>query len=114
MRATLSPYVERGRIRNGLFESGEFEASGVFQLADSTGRLFVIVVSAIDQWDRVSVSTSGRLATWSEMRWVKDLFFEPFEIVLQIHPPALYEPRESHLDLWCRRGNQPPGPPLGY
>jgi hypothetical protein len=37
-------------------------------------------------WEHVSVSTKTRCPTWKEMSWVKDLFFDDEEIVIQYHP----------------------------
>jgi hypothetical protein len=38
-------------------------------------------------WDHVSVSFNNRCPTWEEMCQIKDLFFEPDECVMQLHPP---------------------------
>lgn len=38
-------------------------------------------------WDHVSVSVKGRCPTWEEMNWVRGLFFEADETVIQIHAP---------------------------
>lgn len=36
-------------------------------------------------WNHVSVSLPNRTPTWAEMSFVKDLFFEPHEVVMQLH-----------------------------
>lgn len=53
-------------------------------------------------WDHVSVSVQGRCATWDEMNWIRGLFFEPEETVIQIHAPASqYVNFHKHtLHLW--------------
>lgn len=38
-------------------------------------------------WDHVSVSCRRRVPNWQEMCFVKDLFFDPEEAVMQLHPP---------------------------
>lgn len=37
-------------------------------------------------WDHVSVSLKHRCPTWEEMDWIKRLFWEPQDAVLQFHP----------------------------
>ena len=37
-------------------------------------------------WDHVSVSLECRIPRWTEMCFIKDLFFKPDEIVIQYHP----------------------------
>lgn len=39
-----------------------------------------------DGWEHVSVSLPDRCPTWDEMCRVKDMFFEPEEQCIQIHP----------------------------
>ena len=45
-----------------------------------------------DPWDHVSVSLwqdkRGKCPSWDEMCLIKDLFWEPEEEAIQIHPPA--------------------------
>lgn len=38
-------------------------------------------------WDHVSVSLKNRCPNWREMCFIKNLFFEPDELVIQFHPP---------------------------
>lgn len=51
---------------------------------------FFVVASNGMGWDHVSVSltTEKRTPTWEEMCYIKTLFFEPEEAVIQFHPPA--------------------------
>jgi hypothetical protein len=70
-------------------------------------------------WEHVSVSVAGRrrrplrTPTWEEMCYVKALFWEPEETVLQYHPPeSEYINCHSHtLHLWKPVGVQIPLPP---
>jgi hypothetical protein len=60
---------------------------GVFMLPSlRTGRTLRILASADDGWDHVSVSLEDRCPTWGEMDLVKRTFFEPHEVVMQLHP----------------------------
>jgi hypothetical protein len=46
-----------------------------------------VIASASRRWDHVSVSPrKKRCPTWEEMCWVKNKFFEPDEVVMQLHP----------------------------
>jgi hypothetical protein len=38
-------------------------------------------------WDHVSVSYPSRCPTWDEMCYIKNVFFEEDECVIQYHPP---------------------------
>lgn len=44
-------------------------------------------VFGLARWEHVSVSLENRCPTWDEMCFVKDLFWEPEECVIQYHPP---------------------------
>lgn len=64
---------------------------------------FGVLVSVHDgEWEHVSVSTEYRCPRWDEMNQIKDLFFEPHEAVMQLHPPkADYVNNHPYcLHLW--------------
>jgi len=70
-------------------------ALGTSLFEQQTVQLHVIASRAIDgsddpheQWDHVSVSTTTRCPTWGEMCFVKEIFFYPNEVVMQLHPHA--------------------------
>ena len=61
--------------------------NGVFEIqCKKTGKKLFIVASAGGGWDHVSISLKNRIPLWVEMCFVKDLFFEPYETVIQFHP----------------------------
>jgi len=67
-------------------------------------------------WDHVSVSLNDRCPTWEEMAWVKDLFFEPEETVMQLHP-AKSQYGNNHpycLHLWRPQEATIPTPPVEF
>jgi len=37
-------------------------------------------------WEHVSVSLPGRCPTWEEMSFIKKLFWDPEDVVMQLHP----------------------------
>ena len=61
-----------------------------------------VICGVGDGWDHVSVSRKYRQPTWDEMDWIRRLFFESGETVLQIHPPVdLHINYHEHvLHLW--------------
>jgi hypothetical protein len=38
-------------------------------------------------WEHVSVSTETRCPTWEEMNYIKNVFWDDEEMVVQFHPP---------------------------
>lgn len=65
------------------------------------------------KWQHVSVSVEcdKRPPRWSTMCWVKDLFWEPEEVVMQLHPrkSQYVNFHEACLHLWRPI---PPNPPI--
>lgn len=122
-------FIEKGRLPGA--DNFRGRPAGQFVLKSPYGSyLFVIACDADPmEWlqdigpgqtfDHVSVSvnTSGlphkRTPTWEEMNWVKDIFFEPEELVIQYHPPkSQYVNNHEHvLHLWKIVGFEIPLPP---
>jgi len=90
--------------RHRTYSSEKDGANGLFFVPSPTARsqeLKVIVSDGMD-WDHVSVSLPNRCPNWPEMAFVKELFFEPSETVIQFHP-AIEEYVNQHpycLHLW--------------
>ena len=64
-------------------------------------------------WEHVSVSTAVRCPTWEEMCHVKEIFWDPEDVVIQLHPPRS-EWVNCHpytLHLWRPIGIVLPRPP---
>jgi hypothetical protein len=61
--------------------------NGAF-LIPHKGETLCVVVSDQGGWDHVSVSLERRCPSWAEMCFVKSLWFDPEEAVMQLHPPA--------------------------
>lgn len=95
MRKTLPPRLLSGRIRTGQFWSDDSHgANGMFMVNGPNGAELKIVASDDSEepetslgWEHVSVSCKNRCPNWPEMCFVKDLFWEPEETVIQFHPP---------------------------
>lgn len=65
-------------------------------------RCSLVVGDNEDGWEHVSIVLSARrLPTWEEMCYVKDLFWEEEEMVVQIHPKkSEYVNLTEALHLW--------------
>ena len=48
---------------------------------------FAVQADAQTDWEHVSVSLPDRCPTWEEMCFIKDLFWNSDECVVQYHPP---------------------------
>src|ERR1700722_9587657 len=75
--------------------------SGAF-LGRCDGVTLNMIASDGAGWDHVSVSLGRRCPTWDEMCWVKRLWFDDHETVIQYHPAAAnYVNNHSFcLHLW--------------
>lgn len=66
-------------------------------------------------WEHISVSLRNRCPTWEEMCYLKDLFWEAEDTVVQYHPPKseYVNLAKNCLHLWRFTGEMP-RPPRGY
>lgn len=91
MRTDLSA-VERFRKLSQPFGSSKGDPFGLFIFPKGNWQLRAMVADGEETgWDHVSVSivnakNVSRMPDWDEMCWVKNLFFEPTECVVQFHP----------------------------
>lgn len=127
MKNKLPEKLEACRVRNGPSASHpSWGAYGQFLIHGPCGERLCIVASGADAndkvsegWEHVSISTQRRPPNWREMCFVKDLFWEPEECVIQFHPPQS-EYVNNHpfcLHLWMPTKHQLPMPPsilVGY
>jgi hypothetical protein len=78
---------------------------GTFLIQSKKFGKFFVISSMIDGWDHVSVSkirkNKKKTPLWEEMCFIKNLFFEPNEIVIQYHPKESeyinFDPNVLHL-----------------
>lgn len=89
---TFSPKLEAWRIRQGEMASPPGSDFGMFRIPGPTGRDLLVMASAGDEatnilWEHVSVSLPNRCPNWPEMDFVKGLFWDDEEAVMQLHPP---------------------------
>jgi hypothetical protein len=118
MKAQVPEVLEVGRQKHGRFSSGrENGFNGLFSIMRGKEVLRIVSSDASDPesqgWEHVSVSCRKRCPTWAEMSFVKDLYWEPEECVVQYHPPhSEYVSNLPHvLHMWRHVSIAFPTPP---
>lgn len=113
-------HIEQFRTRSGQMASSDGDLFGAFYL--KIGRVDIIIIASDGSdevpWEHVSLrarypSGKERTPSWSEMCFVKDLFWDEEECVIQYHPPRS-EYVNNHpfvLHLWKPTRAQIPLPP---
>lgn len=91
---------------------GMGEGNNGFFMLRRKGVSMAIVASDGGGWEHVSVSTEHRCPTWDEMCFVKDLFWDDEDCVIQYHPPkSEYVNNCGHcLHMWRPIGQDIPRP----
>ncbi len=113
---TLDKYRVKDHMLTVLY--GYSSGCGAFKVFVAQRSFFVIATNG-DGGDHVSVSPGSRnrraCPTWEEMSAIKDMFFEPEETVMELHPPKS-EYVNNHpycLHLWRPNdGREIPRPPM--
>ena len=104
---------EAYRLKTGALATLPEDGNNGIFLIRHQGYELVIVASDGEGWEHVSVSCEDRIPTWQEMCFIKDMFWEPEDCVVQYHPPAS-EYINNHpfvLHLWRPIGQDLPRPP---
>ena len=111
--------INRYRVRHGALKSDNSYGNNgrfIIPLRGRHAEVVHLTVIASDGlgWDHVSVSLPHRCPEWEEMAYIKDLFWEPNECVVQYHPPAdRYVNHHPYaLHLWRPQGIEIPVPSL--
>lgn len=95
MRASYPEKLESVRIRKPHdYGTSPGDRNGAFIMQGPCGAKLVIIAGAgggmpgeLGAWEHVSVSTEKRIPNWLEMDFVKNLFWDEEEGVMQFHPP---------------------------
>lgn len=66
---------------------------GIFSIPFS-GRDLLVIASTGLAWEHVSVSLKNRCPNWKEMDFIKDLFWENDQVVMQLHVA-----KKDHINL---------------
>lgn len=121
MRTILPWPIRDARVLAGPRGSDpSYGVYGQFELQGPCGERLCIVSSGADAddpladgWEHVSVSTRRRTPNWREMCFVKDMFWDEEEVVVQFHPRRS-EYVNDHpycLHMWKRKDGFPTPPP---
>lgn len=90
------------------------ETAGAFLLPSPVDQQPMrVVASSGEGWDHVSVSRRKRCPNWTEMEYVKRLFFNDDETAMQLHVPST-DHINAHpycLHLWRPLEGEIPRPP---
>ncbi len=93
--------VEKYRVLTGDYGSDRSDGNnGLFALKNDKRKLACLISDGMG-WEHVSVS-SNRIPVWMDMVFVRNMFWEEEDVVIQIHPP-LSEYVNCHpscLHLW--------------
>jgi hypothetical protein len=110
--------VNKYRVRTGLMASDDsFCMMGAFEIPMKSGKkAFVISSDGSGEgmgWEHVSVSLPNRCPDWNEMCFIKNLFWEEDEVVIQLHPAKSEYVNNHHfcLHLWRSIEAEQPVPP---
>lgn len=95
------------KYRDKRFSSEKDGNNGLFFVHRQSYTLKVIASDGMG-WDHVSVSLPNRTPNWGEMCFIKDLFFDLSETVVQFHPKIEeYVNNHPHcLHLWRDQHNE--------
>lgn len=104
---------EQYRVKTGMLASDEsYGNNGLFLIPFESYELQVIASDG-EGWEHVSVSLRNRTPNWKEMCFIKSLFWDEQECVVQYHPPqSEYVNNHDYcLHLWRPTGQEIPMPP---
>lgn len=104
------------RIRKGVFKSDESTGNyGAFDIPFESYTLHVIAAAGdMTGWEHVSVSLRNRIPNWREMCFIKSLFWDADDCVVQYHPAKsdYVNLHPNVLHLWRAVNQAFPMPPL--
>ena len=101
------------RIRSGPFASTSYDCNNGAFLIPYKGKYLSVISSEGEGWEHVSVSLKHRCPVWEEMCFIKDLFWDETDCVIQYHPPRSdYVNNHKYcLHLWRPMDVELPRPP---
>ena len=97
-------------IKGPMASTNEYGNNGAFHLSPSPKRQYMCIASDGGGWEHVSIEvwiTKGkgyitRTPTWDEMCYIKSVFWDDEDTVIQFHPPKseYVNIKENVLHLW--------------
>lgn len=105
--------VETYRYRGTSWGTNTGDKFGLFFIPFEGRTMKVIVAPEGGDWEHVSVSLENRCPNWKEMCFLKSLFWEEEDTVVQFHPPKSdYVNNHNYcLHLWKYCKGEMPRPP---
>src|SRR4030095_12544682 len=100
------------RGKSKWLRAGDGLSNGAARI-DGPHRQLTVIFSDGLGWEHVSVSTPGRCPNWQEMCFIKDLFWDADDVVMQLHPAkSRYVNNHPHcLHMWRPKNAAWPEPP---
>jgi hypothetical protein len=113
----FSSDLEKYRVRNGEYSSDTGDTFGAFHIPYLSRNYYLRVIANDAEgeftWEHVSISLPNRCPNWEEMCYIKSLFWDDEETVMQLHPPKS-QWINNHpycLHLWRPTREEIPLPP---
>ncbi|AUV72564.1 hypothetical protein C1940_08835 [Lactiplantibacillus plantarum subsp. plantarum] len=103
--------IERQSVFIRMIQLGADGAAFMYRYENQD---YSIIASYGGDWDHVSVSSKNRTPSWNVMANIKDIFFEPEEVAMQLHPAQSdYVNFDEHcLHIWRPQHSSIPLPPV--
>ena len=94
----------------------EGDPFGWFMVTSPKDGKMMAIQATDNEWEHVSVSMRNRCPTWEEMCYIKNLFWEEDDCVVQYHPPKsdYVNMAKFCLHLWKPKELELPRPPKHY
>ena len=86
---TMFHVPDEFRLKTGYYASTKEDGNnGVFYIKTAKfKRQFKTIASQGNGWEHVSISFPDRCPTWDEMCYIKSVFWDSEDLVVQLHPP---------------------------
>ncbi len=125
----INSFLNKYRVNTGALASMPCdERNGIFRIPYKNKMLITAISDGIEEdgsiitpWEHVSVDARYRkknkvvhtMPTWEEMCYIKDLFWDKDEVVIQYHPAEsdYVNLKKNCLHLWRYTGGAFPVPP---
>lgn len=110
-----NPDLEKYRLREGSYGSDpSLRMVGAFLIPSPLSGTLRILSSGPEEWEHVSVSQGNRCPNWPEMCFIKNMFWNEEEIVIQYHPPKskYINNHPFVLHMWKKKNFKMPLPPM--
>jgi hypothetical protein len=102
-------------VREDWHHLDEYRVGSAFEIPFRSAKMFVVASNGgrVAEWEHVSASLKNRCPNWEEMSFLKDLFWDDEETVVQFHPKKSEYVNNSAncLHLWKPIGSEVELPP---